>query len=165
MQLLLSSDELRVPSEDTVVYTAQQYVEAQRRPSRKAAQAALAQLIRAPHLSRFALSCAASASNDTQMLLGSKVPQLQELLFIQQAAEDQVDFRLGIQSNFLSTGLLAAVQPTVTLVRRGEGGVVSASRKSSRGVQTSLCTAGTTCLLWPKQRTTGRDHLAASCCH
>uniref|UniRef100_A0A383VPG8 BACK domain-containing protein n=1 Tax=Tetradesmus obliquus TaxID=3088 RepID=A0A383VPG8_TETOB len=53
MQLLLSSDQLRVPSEDTVLYTAKQYVQAQAGDAAKAAaaKAALAQLVCAPQLS------------------------------------------------------------------------------------------------------------------
>uniref|UniRef100_A0A383VEL0 BTB domain-containing protein n=1 Tax=Tetradesmus obliquus TaxID=3088 RepID=A0A383VEL0_TETOB len=70
MQLLLSSDQLRVPSEDTVLYTAKQYVQAQPATAQAAAKAALAPLVRAPQLSLFALSCAALPADSSQQLLG-----------------------------------------------------------------------------------------------
>lgn len=57
LQLLLSSDRLRVASEDTVLYTASKYVAAQQEGGKRiAAQAALAPLVRAPHLSGFCLA-------------------------------------------------------------------------------------------------------------
>lgn len=52
MQLLLSSDDLKVPSDNIILYTAQQYVEKQQTEAAKAAaRSALAGLVRAPHLS------------------------------------------------------------------------------------------------------------------
>jgi hypothetical protein len=80
MQLLLSSDLVRVPSEDTVLYTAKQYLQAQTQPADIAtAKAALAPLIRAPQLSTFALCCAALAPGSSQHLLSSYAQQLQRL--------------------------------------------------------------------------------------
>uniref|UniRef100_A0A383VZ76 BACK domain-containing protein n=1 Tax=Tetradesmus obliquus TaxID=3088 RepID=A0A383VZ76_TETOB len=70
MQLLLSSDQLCVPSEDTVLYTAKKYVQAQKTTAKAAAaKAALAPLVRAPQLSMFALSCAALPASSGQQLL------------------------------------------------------------------------------------------------
>uniref|UniRef100_A0A383VM69 BACK domain-containing protein n=1 Tax=Tetradesmus obliquus TaxID=3088 RepID=A0A383VM69_TETOB len=81
MQLLLSSDELRLPSEDTVLYTAKQYMQAQKTAAKAAAaKAALAQLVRAPQLSLFALHCAALPADSDQQLLGCYAQKLRELL-------------------------------------------------------------------------------------
>lgn len=60
MQLLLSSDKLQVPSEDTVLYTAQQYVESQQgAAAANTAAATLLSLVRAPFLSDVAVHIAA----------------------------------------------------------------------------------------------------------
>uniref|UniRef100_A0A383W9A1 BACK domain-containing protein n=1 Tax=Tetradesmus obliquus TaxID=3088 RepID=A0A383W9A1_TETOB len=81
MQLLLSSDQLRVPSEDTVLYTAKRYVKAQKTAAKRAAaKAGLAPLVRAPQLSLFALSCAALPADSEQQLLGSGYAQQLRLL-------------------------------------------------------------------------------------
>jgi hypothetical protein len=80
MQLLLSSDLVRVPSEDTVLYTAMQYVRAQTQPAKKAAaKAALAPLVRVPQLSAFALYWAALSTGSSQQLLSSYTQQMQHL--------------------------------------------------------------------------------------
>lgn len=108
MQLLLSSDELQVPSEDVVMYTAQRYATAQehnfggysssdedadsegdtssdteeeraKAASKKAAKV-LSQLIRAPYLSDFALQHAALGANSKYFLLGELLPQLRQLI-------------------------------------------------------------------------------------
>jgi hypothetical protein len=87
MQLLLSSDLVRVPSEDTVLYTAAQYVQAQTQPSnRAAAKAALAPLIRVPQLSSYALCWAGMAADSSQQLLSSYAQQLKALLFLKSMA-------------------------------------------------------------------------------
>jgi hypothetical protein len=87
MQLLLSADQLRVPSQDTVLYTAKQYVEAQPDDdSKAAAEAALAPLVRAPQLSMFALSCAALPADSGKGLLGAYVQQLKGLLSLKRIA-------------------------------------------------------------------------------
>lgn len=59
MQLLLSSDELAVPSEDIVLYTAQQYLKNQPGSVAHTSKVALGGLIRAPYLSDFSLQLAA----------------------------------------------------------------------------------------------------------
>jgi hypothetical protein len=83
MQLLLSSDLVRVPSEDTVLYTAAQYVQAQTQPADKAAaKAALARLIRVPQLSPFALYYAALPAGSSQHLLSPYPQQLRDLMFL-----------------------------------------------------------------------------------
>uniref|UniRef100_A0A383W0B1 BACK domain-containing protein n=1 Tax=Tetradesmus obliquus TaxID=3088 RepID=A0A383W0B1_TETOB len=79
MQLLLSSDQLRVPSEDTVLYIAKQYVQAQTDGAAKEAfKAVLVQLVRAPHLSLFALQCATLPADSSQYFLGCYAQQLRD---------------------------------------------------------------------------------------
>jgi hypothetical protein len=88
MQLLLSSDLVRVPSEDTVLYTAAQYVRAQKQGAAiAAAKAALVQLIRVPQLSAFALYWASQAASSSDRLLSSYAQQLQKLLFLKMVAQ------------------------------------------------------------------------------
>jgi hypothetical protein len=90
MQLLLTSDLLRVPSEDTVLHTAAQYAQAQLQPADKAAaKAALAPLIRAPQLSAYALCCAALAAGSSQHLLGSYAQQLNGLQLLKMLASPE----------------------------------------------------------------------------
>jgi hypothetical protein len=85
MQLLLSADQLCVASEDTVLYMAEKLIAALRGPSKPAAKAALAQLVRAPQLSQFALSCAVLSSSSRQQLLGEFEVQLKNLLSLKLA--------------------------------------------------------------------------------
>jgi hypothetical protein len=90
MQLLLSSDNLCVPSEDTVLYTAQQYMQAQTDAAARAApKAALAQLVRAPRLSVFALHCATLSGDSNQQFLGAYAQQLRDLLSLKRIASQQ----------------------------------------------------------------------------
>jgi hypothetical protein len=86
MQLLLSSDQLRVPSEDTVLYTADVYMSAKCDDAGQAAKAALAQLVRAPQLSLLALRCAALPADSDQQLLGAYAQELRDLLALRQLA-------------------------------------------------------------------------------
>lgn len=79
VQLLLSCDQLRVASEDTVLYTATQYVAVLAKVVRLAGKAALAQLVRAPHLSRAALAGQALSSNPV-LLLSCYSKQLRSLV-------------------------------------------------------------------------------------
>jgi hypothetical protein len=89
MQLLLSSDSLRVPSEDTVLFTATKYVRAQgKRPAKKAAKAALAQLVRAPQLSLFSLSCQMMPAGNDQQLLTAYAAKLTSLLLLKRNASE-----------------------------------------------------------------------------
>jgi hypothetical protein len=79
MQLLLSWGQLQVLSEDTVLYTATRFVAAQNVLDNTAAadaKAALVLLMRAPLLSRFALSNAALAADSSEQLLGGYAQQL-----------------------------------------------------------------------------------------
>jgi hypothetical protein len=85
MQLLLSSDQLRVPSEDTVLYTAKQYMQANDEDE-AAAEILLPQLVSAPQLSAFALSCAALPADSGLQLLGTYAQQLRELLPLKRIA-------------------------------------------------------------------------------
>jgi hypothetical protein len=90
MQLLLSSDLVRVPAEDTVLYTALQYWQAQTQAADKeAAEAVLAPLIRAPQLSEFALSCAALSDRSCWHLLGAYGQQLAYLLSLKRIASEE----------------------------------------------------------------------------
>lgn len=83
MQLILSSDDLQVPSEDIVLYTAQQYVT--RLPAdagREVAKSALAGLIRAPRLSDAMLHHTVVLDGSSSKLLGRYMTQLKELLLL-----------------------------------------------------------------------------------
>lgn len=83
MQLLLSSDELQVPSEDIVLYTAQQYVDRQTiKSDRESAASALAELVRAPHLSDTVLHHAAVSENTYNMLLADYMWPMKHLLLL-----------------------------------------------------------------------------------
>jgi hypothetical protein len=85
MLLLLSSDQLRVPSEDTVLYTARQYALVTSHQYDAAAKAALAEVVRAPQLSTFALSCACYRPIDCDLLSEYK-HQLRSLLSLKRVA-------------------------------------------------------------------------------
>jgi hypothetical protein len=78
--LLLGSDQLRVASEDTVLYTASKYVAALPLDAAPTVRAALAPLIRAPHLSGTMLSGQALSSHSPHMLLGTYSTQLRQLI-------------------------------------------------------------------------------------
>jgi hypothetical protein len=92
LQLLLSSDHLRVASEDTVLYSITQYAHhrdpyysaeyaAQMAEYRQAAATAvLAPLVRAPHLSGCVLSGQVLSSRSSTMVLGHYNQQLKQLL-------------------------------------------------------------------------------------
>jgi hypothetical protein len=82
MQLLLSSDQLQVLSEDTVLYTANKSVAAQDSTAAAAAKAALAPLVRVLLLSSFALSKAALAEDSSEQLLGEYAQQLRTLIHL-----------------------------------------------------------------------------------
>jgi hypothetical protein len=95
LQLLLSSDQLQVASEDTVLYTAQQHVDSlgarlRGRPVaalKAAARAALAPLVRAPHLSSLALWCTVGAADTSNKgLLRGYAEQLKRLQSLQRVA-------------------------------------------------------------------------------
>jgi hypothetical protein len=69
MELLLSSDQLQVAAEDTVLYTAGAYVAAQQaQDQRDAAKAALAATVRAPHLSGSCLAAQAFSKVAGQLM-------------------------------------------------------------------------------------------------
>ncbi|KAF6266248.1 hypothetical protein COO60DRAFT_1632904 [Scenedesmus sp. NREL 46B-D3] len=79
MQLLLSPDQLRDPSEDTVLYAAKPFLRARAQAADEAAaKAALASLIRA--LSLFQLRGAALPRGSEQQLLGSYMQNLRGLV-------------------------------------------------------------------------------------
>jgi hypothetical protein len=88
LQLLLSSDELHVANEDTVLYTATQYMLNKADcEARGAAQAALAPLVRCPQLSRFALMWTTLAGDSSQLLLAEYESQLRQLLSLRCVAD------------------------------------------------------------------------------
>jgi hypothetical protein len=74
LQLLLSSDDLRVASEDTILYTATKCVAALPSSARQAARTALALLIRAPHLTRSGLASQVLSSSGDQFLSSLAAP-------------------------------------------------------------------------------------------
>jgi hypothetical protein len=90
LQLLLSSDQLQVASEDTVLYTAQEVVdELGEEPGRQAAAleaaatAALAPLVRVPQLSSLAIWCVVC---DIEALLSGYAEQLKRLQALHRVA-------------------------------------------------------------------------------
>lgn len=89
MQLLLASDQLRVGSEDIVLYTARQYVAGlgEDTEAKETAFTALAPLVRCPHLSGFAMKWLTLAAESHQLLLGRYVHQLRQLLSVRCAGE------------------------------------------------------------------------------
>jgi hypothetical protein len=79
---------VQVVSEDTVLYTAQKYVDSQQGDEQQqAARQQLALLVRCPHLSPFWLS-AAARSEESQLLLAPMRDQLLELLQCLQVTPD-----------------------------------------------------------------------------
>jgi hypothetical protein len=86
MQLLLSSDLVRLPSEDTVLYTAKQCARAQK-ANRAADKAALARLVRVPQLSAYVLFWAALPASF--QLLSSYAQQVQWLLALKMIASPE----------------------------------------------------------------------------
>jgi hypothetical protein len=87
MQLLLSSDQLRVAAEDTVLYTMVMYRTAGRHKcSTSAVRAALAPLLRAPHMSVFALSCYTVSPSSSRLFLSAFEVQLRSLLCLRHMA-------------------------------------------------------------------------------
>jgi hypothetical protein len=80
LQLLISSDQLRVTSEDTVLYTASRFVAAQAHSVAPDLRLVLAPLIRAPHLSGTMLSAQAHSSHSPHMQLGSYSTQIKQLI-------------------------------------------------------------------------------------
>jgi hypothetical protein len=89
MQLLLSSDKLKIAAEDTVLYTAQEYIAAQgTAEQRSAAAEALTPLVRAPQLSAFALWCAVVKADAGDMgLLAGYAHELKRLHSLRRIAE------------------------------------------------------------------------------
>jgi hypothetical protein len=78
-QLLLSSDDLRIASEDTVLYTANMYITLQPSSRRQTCKTALALLVRAPHLTRSGLA-AQTLSSGRHLLLDSLTAPLKQLV-------------------------------------------------------------------------------------
>jgi hypothetical protein len=78
MQLLLSSDQLRVAAEDTVLYTATRFssLYGGSASGRSAARAALAPLVRELHMSVFALSTCTVSARSSRLFLGELSEQL-----------------------------------------------------------------------------------------
>jgi hypothetical protein len=86
IELLLSSDQLQVAAEDTVLYTAYQYIAAQRtRDQQSAAKAALAATLRAPPLS-LANVAGQTNSNAVYRLLSGYSEQMTVLHSLKKAA-------------------------------------------------------------------------------
>jgi hypothetical protein len=112
LQLLLSSDQLQVASEDTVLYTAQQHVErlgagrGMRRAAalKAAATAALAPLVRVPQLSSLVLCCAVRAADTSKRgLVSGYTQQLKRLQSLQRIAAGE-DLANAVQRFQLAAG-------------------------------------------------------------
>lgn len=88
---------LQVASEDTVLYTAQQYVDNQPESCSKDAKSKLAPLVRCPHLSHFWLSASVASSDAPKLLLSELRPQLRHLLLAQ---------RPGLTNDITSTAVM-----------------------------------------------------------
>jgi hypothetical protein len=74
---------LQVASEDTVLFTAQSYMDTlTRAEQRRAAKQQLAPLIRCPHLSGFWLSALALSPDAPKLLLSWQQEQVQQLLML-----------------------------------------------------------------------------------
>jgi hypothetical protein len=101
VELLLASDQLRVASEDTVLYTANKYVAAVPHGHTPSFWAALAKLIRAPHLSGTMLSAQALSSSSPHMLLSyySTTGLLKQL----------ISFRLAMSSAVVPASVLSQI--------------------------------------------------------
>jgi hypothetical protein len=106
LQLLLSSDQLQVASEDTVLYTAQRHVDSRgaglgrqaAAASKAAAKAALASLVRVPQLSSLALWCAVrSADTSNKGLLSGYAEQLKQLQMLQRVAPAQEELAAAVE--------------------------------------------------------------------
>lgn len=89
MQLLLSSDQLRVPSEDTIMYIAQRYVGMYpQEDSKSLVRSALAPLIRAPHLSDVMLHRAVLCADSVTLLMRGYIGHLQQLMGLRRSSGD-----------------------------------------------------------------------------
>lgn len=81
---------LQVTSEDTVLFTAQAYMDQQPAgDAKQLAAAKLAPLLRCPHLSQFWLSVSVLADHAGEQLLGALQPQLKRLLLRKLACSPQ----------------------------------------------------------------------------
>lgn len=110
---LVSRLPLQVASEDTVLYTAQQYINQLAEQQQAHARQRLAPLIRCPHLSRYWLAASVTSAADT-MLLAELRPHLRHLLILGEAKPgytvDGTDVREG--------GLLAGAPASWAMGRR-----------------------------------------------
>ena len=85
-----SSLGVQVASEDTVLFTAQAYInKISNSEQQQQAKQRLAKLIRCPVLSRFWLSASVLSAQAPQLLLSDFQPQLQQLLLLRQVASAQ----------------------------------------------------------------------------
>jgi hypothetical protein len=105
---------LQVASEDTVLYTAQQYVYQLGKEQQAHAKQLLAPLIRCPHLSRYWVTASVNSAKADTMLLAELRPHLRHLLMLTEAKPgytvDGTDLREG--------GLLAGAPASWALCRR-----------------------------------------------
>jgi hypothetical protein len=104
----------QVASEDTVLYTARQYISNLEDEQYDQAQQQLARVIRCPHLSRFWLSGSVNSADAGDMLLAELQPQLRQLLLLRDAQEDYNVEAADLQEG----GWLAGAPPSWALGRR-----------------------------------------------
>uniref|UniRef100_A0A383VVS3 BACK domain-containing protein n=1 Tax=Tetradesmus obliquus TaxID=3088 RepID=A0A383VVS3_TETOB len=122
MQLLLSSGELCVASEDTVLFAAQQYVAARHDVQQlQAITAALAPLVRAPQLSMFAVSSIVLLGDLSKHLLAAYSSPLRALASLQRVVE------AGTEGYYEYLGLIPSAPASWRLgsrqIRPAAGGV------------------------------------------
>jgi hypothetical protein len=95
---------LQVASEDTVLYTACEYILCLEEEEVKHGQQLLAPLIRCPHLSRYWLSGAVHAADDDSALLSELRSQMKQLLMLRDVQGDYVVKAADLQEGQLLAG-------------------------------------------------------------
>ena len=103
---------LQVASEDTILYTAQQYIDQLGGEQQDLARQRLAPLIRCPHLSRYWLAASVNSAKADTMLLAELRPHLRRLLMLVEAKPgytvDSTDLRVGGAPGVLLPGAPAS---------------------------------------------------------
>ena len=107
-KVVLYNAALQVASEDTVLYTAQRYVDRYTGEQRAHAQQLLAPLIRCPLLSRYWLTASVNSAKADTMLLAELRPHLRELLLLLEAQPSYTVDSTDVQDG----GLLAGAPPS-----------------------------------------------------
>lgn len=139
---------LQVASEDTVLYTGQTYVDEMQDPQQKlAAQAQLARLIRAQHLSLYWLTTSALSAGAPALLLSGFVEQLKKLLMLRAGdpeyhvqADDLQELLPGAPDSWVAAKRASTQVSSVTLVWELDVGTLreEALRSVMQGTPTIL---------------------------